>query len=130
MSNLPDWVRPKRLAHHKPTRVLFFIERSQRDRSTGKIYLFDAPRGQKGAEYPLDECEAANHLIHLKSVAILTVCGRPISVEREGSRLLVYDDTHRKAVDTHPKWWIDPQVVASAESIAQAFNGAIAWEVL
>jgi hypothetical protein len=77
----------------------------------------------------MESCEPANYLAHLKSAALLTIGGRPLSIERHGARLIIYSNTHRIAVDCDPKWWIEPSVVQAAESLAGFFQGTIAWEV-
>jgi hypothetical protein len=127
MSELPAWVKPKALIFYRPNKLLFFYE--SHIKRSNQLYLRDAPRGHAGAEYLLTDCEACNYLLHLKSAALLTIGGRPLSVERHGARLIIYSDTRRIAVDCDPKWWIEPSVVQAAESLADFFQGAIAWEV-
>lgn len=127
MPTFPEWVRPQALIHYKPDRVLFFCE--HRIRRANRLYLVDASGGQQGREYWLDECEPANYLKHLNSIATLTIAGKPISVmrliERNRVILKLWDDRTTRYVATPPDWWPDmqPDVESAARSIAEAFEG-------
>jgi hypothetical protein len=127
VSKFPDWVRPKALIRHKPQNVLFFCE--HRIRRSLRLYLLDAPRGQQATEYLLEECEPANHLTHLNSVAIVSFGGTLISVIRDGATLTLTTDGRKVEVRCNPKWWVDPDLQQATESFARAFSGAIASEV-
>ena len=127
MSKFPNWVRHKALIRHKPQNVLFFCE--HRIRRSNHLYLLDAPRGQQATEYLLEECEPANHLSHLNSMAIVSFGGTLISVVRNGAKLTLTTDSRKVEVHCNPKWWVDPDLQQAAESLARAFDGAIGSEV-
>lgn len=117
MKLLPTWAIEGAIAYHLPSCTTFPIYRRQKHRTTGKVLLFDAPKGVPGSEYPLDECCQATPA-HFRSVALMTIGGKSVSIVNHGSYLEVTNGKRSEKV------WISPER-RSAESLAEFFDGEI-----
>jgi hypothetical protein len=61
---LPPWLKPQTIVLHQPSGVLFFVQRVQRQRDSGEIWLLDCIEDEvepdeANVRYALSECTPA-----------------------------------------------------------------------
>jgi hypothetical protein len=117
--DLPTWLHAYVLVNHRPSRILFCAAHCQRERATGRIWLWDA-KSPDSTKYPLDECEPAK-LEHFTGSVLLVIDSKPLTVVKVPDGFLVSDGRRSLKVLLNPS---EP-VEAAAQSLAKFFNGVI-----